>query len=120
MLNWLVAKLGVWIVLAIVGAIVVGGFNLLAKSGGLIRLGVETRKALANAQTEMAQQGAVPNEKFYATNRSAMLKIILPIVGWIVLYAVIFFAATLPIFLGSFLLLVAPAMGYNGYKLTRG
>jgi hypothetical protein len=81
MVSWLVAKLGVWIVLAIVGAIVVGGFNLLAKSGGLIRLGVETRKALANAQTEMAQQGAVPNEKFYATNRSAMLKIVLPIVA---------------------------------------
>jgi hypothetical protein len=81
---------------------------------------VETRKALEKVRVEMDQQGAIPNEKFHGMKKTAMLKITLPIVGWVILYAIVFFGAPLTIFLGSLVLLIAPGIGYSGYKFTSG
>ena len=120
MIDWLIAKLGGWIVVAIIGAIVIASLNLLAKTGRLVRTGVETKKALEKARAEMAQQGMTPNEKFHSLNRSASLKIVLPIVAWAILYIVVFFVAPTAVFLFCLILLSAPVFGYSGYKFTSG
>jgi hypothetical protein len=118
--DWLIAKLGGWAVIAIVGAIFIAALNLLAKTGSLVRNGVETKKALEKARVEMAQQGMTPNEKFHGLNKSASLKIALPIAGWAIIYIVVFFAAPTTVFLFCLLLLIAPIFGYSGYKFTSG
>jgi hypothetical protein len=120
MLDWLIVKLGGWAIIAIVGAVFIAALNLLAKTGRLVRNGVETKKALEKAQAEMAQQGMTPNEKFHALNKSASLKIALPITGWVILYLVVFFAAPTTVFLFCLLLLIGPVVGYSGYKFTSG
>lgn len=120
MWEWLITKVGVWVFLAIAGAIVIAALNLLAKTGRLVRTGVETKKALQKVRMEMAQQGMTPNEKFQSLYKSASLKIILPIAAWALIYLVLFFTAPFAVFLFCLLLLIAPVFGYSGYKFTSG
>jgi hypothetical protein len=120
MFDWLVAKLGGWIAVAIIGGIVIALLNLFAKTGRLVRTGLETKKALEKARKEMGQQGMMPNEKFHSLNKNASLKIALPIAGLVLLYAIVFFAAPIGVFLFCLLLLIAPIVGFSGYKFTSG
>ncbi|HMG74602.1 MAG TPA: hypothetical protein VK582_13965 [Pyrinomonadaceae bacterium] len=98
MIDWLISRLGGWIVVAIIGAIIIGALNLLAKTGKLIRAGIETKKTVRKSRLEFAKHGVFANEKLDAVNNTATLKIVLPIVGWLIVYAVLFLTVPTKLF----------------------
>ena len=118
MFEWLISTVGGWVVVAVVGAVGIVSLNLFSKTGRLVRAGLETKKSLGKARVEMVRQGMTPNEKFHALDKNASLKIVLPIVGLLGVYSVIFFAAPITVFLFCLLLLIAPVVGFCGYEFT--
>ena len=71
----------VWFILGLIG------LNILAGIGFFIRDGVQTRESINQLQREIASQGFKPDPRLQTQRRSALIQIVVPILGIImVLY----------------------------------
>jgi len=120
--SWPFAKIvaswftGIWswilgIIFFLVG---IGFLYLIGKTGQLVRRGVETKKALTIFKKEASREELEVNEKWHLYKKKSSLQIVVPVLGWGLLYFTLFFIFSLKIFLFSLLLLIPPFLGYFG------
>lgn len=83
-------------------------------TGLWVRKGVETRKGLKNIREQLEQQGYTVNDNWRKKYRRTFLYIWGPILGWVIVYIVIFKHTTLWGWLYSLLGLIIPIFGYHG------
>jgi hypothetical protein len=103
-----------WSVLGIVGSVALWP---LGRAGSSIRRGMEAKKALQAIQRQASQEGKVLNEKFHAAARKATASILWPVVGLAAAFVAAFAFLPIKLAFASLLLLIAPALGYNGILL---
>jgi hypothetical protein len=110
----LLGDFGEWIIGIIMG--IVGIFVLIEIGlfGQLVRKGVKTKKALNKIRNESAQKGLEVNDKWHLYFKKSSRWILLPILGLVFVYIIVFLAFSLKIFLISLFGLIPFILGYYG------
>ena len=83
--------------------------------GYLLRRGVETKKGLRQAKEQAREKGYSFNQnKYDELNGKATQMIVFPILGLILFYILLYVVLPGDLFFWSFLLIIAPVLGYFG------
>lgn len=83
--------------------------------GHVLRRGVETKKGLRLAWEQAIEKGYSFNQnKFNELNNKATQMIAFPILGMILFYILLYVMLPSDLFFWSFLLIIAPGLGYFG------
>ena len=90
----------------------------LGKTGYLIRKGIVFKRGLRKVRELLHERNILPNEKFHKDNAKATLLIILPILGWFILYIILYNLLPFTKFIWTLLLLIAPILGFFGVFFT--
>jgi hypothetical protein len=106
--------IGAWIIGIIIALLGVGLLYLIGKTGQLVRKGVETKKALNKFKVESLRKGFGVNEKWHLFNKKSTFWIVLPVLGWVVVYFGLFYFLSSKYFLISLLALIPILLGYFG------
>jgi len=109
-LGWLLWFLGIAVFFLVA--------YLLGSTGRLVRKGVEVKRALRKARLDASKQGMIPNEKWYVYRRKSTIWILMPTLGWIIFYIILYFFIPTKFFLLSLIALVIPILGYFGIFFT--
>lgn len=98
----------------VVAAIVCVFAAVLGLTGLLLRRGVELRKVCNQSESVAAQKGYRLNENWYRDRRKAAWWIAGPIVGWVLIYLILFTVLPIRLSLFSLLGLLPVVLGYFG------
>lgn len=99
-MGWF-SGIGSWIIGIIVFLIVIGILYLMGRTGLLVRRGFALNKALTIAKEEASHEGCVVNKKWNGLKRKSIYMILLPILGWGIVYYIFFNAFSTKDFLIS-------------------
>ena len=102
-----------------IGCLILSGIlYLLGLSGKKIREGVEIKKALKKVEIEAKNTRATLTPKYYEYRGKANRKIMIPVLIWLIIYAILFFYLPLNLFLLSLLALIIPFLGFLGIFIS--
>lgn len=106
--------IGKWILGIVVCLLGIGILYLIGITGQLIRKGIILRKYLVKAKKECVLKGYVVNEKYHELNRKSTYYIAFPLLGWGIVYIILFSTFSSTNFLISLLGLVPVCLGFFG------
>lgn len=74
----------------IFGGCLAGLFYLLGRTGAMVKVGINTKSALNKARLNAKRQGVTVTPGWYSINRKATLYILSPVLGWLLVYFLLF------------------------------
>jgi hypothetical protein len=112
--------IGAWIIGIVVCLLGIGILYLIGTTGQLIRRGINLRTYLAKAKKEFLLKGFIANEKYHELNRKSTYYIVLPLLGWGIVYIILFGIFSSKNFLLSLLALIPVVLGFFGILFGPG
>jgi hypothetical protein len=113
LIGWVIG-IGKWILGIVVCLLGIGVLYLIGITGQLIRKGIILKKYLAKSKKELLLKGYGVNEKYHELNRKSIYYIALPLLGWGIVYIILFYTFSSKHFLISLLGLVPVCLGFFG------
>jgi hypothetical protein len=115
--SWFSGILG-WVVGIVILLLSLGVLFLIGKTGTIMRKGIEIKKAIKIAVKENPHKGLNFDNHILKLNRKSAFMIILPLLGWIIIYVCVFVLFSTKIFLLSLLGLIPVILGFFGIFFT--